>query len=367
MSSEEGNTVSAPKNGYTDICQVQVENSQNYDLTYVIPGEPPENGNLDWIFTVQDCSGIFFVNNTGINFESNITSYNVTVDVYGPGDAVARTFVIIKVHDVNEPPRFPHIEPFEVAENTPSGAVVVPSLLPYTIDEDEEESFQYMFWLEPVDNPFDIDLETGRITVAPGAHLNYEAQSVYELQVRVDDRGNLFNTTDITIMVQDLNEAPELVGSSGVLGSIAENSPNSAVLTSFVFATDEDLGQSLTFEIVGGNELGVFGIRNKVGVLSPTAELFIEDRTFLDFETNPQFNLTIRATDDGIPPLSDTNWFIIALTDVNEAPFFPAQDFYVSEDIVRQTPVGVPLLNVTEDPDAGDVMTFVIQSYNDDR
>src|SRR3546814_2105142 len=64
---------------------------------------------------------------------------------------------------------------------------------------------------------------------------------------------------------------------------------------------------------------------------------------------------------------SDLNWFVIVLADVNEEPDFPDQIFSVNEDIVRQTPVGIPLLNVTSDPDAGDVMTFVIHSRSEER
>ena len=94
--------------------------------------------------------------------------------------------------------------------------------------------------------------------------------------------------------------------------SIDENSANNTVVGTVV-ANDQDIGDVLSYAISAGNTDGAFSI-------DANGQIKVANSTALDFETNPTFNLTIEATDDGSPSLSDTTTVIITLNNVNDAP-----------------------------------------------
>lgn len=75
----------------------------------------------------------------------------------------------------------------------------------------------------------------------------------------------------------------------------------------------------------------------------------------------------MQVSDDGSPPLTAARSYIIALTDVNEAPEFADQVFAVYENISRGALVGTALSDLTFDPDANDALTYVIKDYGTDR
>jgi len=96
--------------------------------------------------------------------------------------------------------------------------------------------------------------------------------------------------------------------------SIDENSANNT-LVGTVVANDQDIGDTLSYAITGGNTAGAFSI-------DANGQIEVANSAALDFETNPVFNLTIEATDDGTPAKSDTTSVSISLNDVNDAPIW---------------------------------------------
>ena len=96
--------------------------------------------------------------------------------------------------------------------------------------------------------------------------------------------------------------------------SLDENSANNTVVGTVV-ATDQDIGDTLSYAITAGNTGGAFSI-------DANGQIKVANSAALDFETNPVFNLTIEATDDGSPNLSDTTTVTISLNDVNDAPTY---------------------------------------------
>lgn len=104
------------------------------------------------------------------------------------------------------------------------------------------------------------------------------------------------------------NTAPTIVGATY---SLLENSAAGTVLGTIV-AADADVGQTLTFSILAGNDSGAFAID------SATGELQVANSAALDFETSPLFELTIGVTDDGAPVLSAAATVTVQLADVAE-------------------------------------------------
>lgn len=95
--------------------------------------------------------------------------------------------------------------------------------------------------------------------------------------------------------------------------SLAENTAAGTPVGT-VAASDPDAGQTLTFAIIGGNDAGAFAINPATGQIS------VANAAALDFETSPVFQLTVRVTDSGAPPLSATAAVVVTLQDLAEPP-----------------------------------------------
>ncbi len=90
--------------------------------------------------------------------------------------------------------------------------------------------------------------------------------------------------------------------------SLDENSADNTVVGTVV-ANDPDIGDTLLYDITAGNTGGAFAI-------DANGQITVANSAALDFETNPVFNLTIEATDNGSPNLSDTTTVTITLNNV---------------------------------------------------
>ena len=71
---------------------------------------------------------------------------------------------------------------------------------------------------------------------------------------------------------------------------------------------------TLTYSIIEGNDDGVFSIDLNTG------DITVADNTHLDFETTPQYTLTVRVEDAGT--LTGSAAITVNVTNVNEPPAF---------------------------------------------
>lgn len=99
--------------------------------------------------------------------------------------------------------------------------------------------------------------------------------------------------------------------------SVPENSANGTVVGTYA-ATDPDSGQTLAYAITAGNADGAFAMNAGTGAIT------VADGTKLDYETATSRALTVTATDNGSPPLSDPATVTVNVSDVAEAPPAPA-------------------------------------------
>ena len=93
--------------------------------------------------------------------------------------------------------------------------------------------------------------------------------------------------------------------------SIDENMPNGTQV-GLIIATDPDQGQTLTYSIQSGNTDNAFAVN------SATGELTVNNVDALDYETNPEFNLTVQVQDNGLGSLTDQAIITINLININE-------------------------------------------------
>ena len=108
-----------------------------------------------------------------------------------------------------------------------------------------------------------------------------------------------------------VNVAPQLLAVNVNAGP--ENSVSGASAGSVAF-TDPNAGQSVTYSIAGGNTGNAFAINPQTG------QITVASSAALNFETNPNFNLTVQATDTGAPALFSQAAFTVNIANVNEAP-----------------------------------------------
>ena len=114
---------------------------------------------------------------------------------------------------------------------------------------------------------------------------------------------------------------------------------------------DPDAGDTLTYEVIGGTAAGVFVVDTANGKVT------VHNSAALDFETAGPLNLIVQVTDGGTPGLSASNTITISLTDVNDAPTIPEQEFVVDENSLVGLSVGTA---VAQDADAGQTVQYAI-------
>lgn len=144
------------------------------------------------------------------------------------------------------------------------------------------------------------------------------------------DSAALFGTT-IAQLVIDAANVPVPNQAPVAFDVVAQVAEHSAFGTNVgqVSANDPDAGQTLTWQIIGGNTGGAFQINPATGQIS------VANPVAVDFESSPVFQLTVQVTDDhATDPLSDLATVTISLIDIVEAP--PASVYRVGDSLVVQ-------------------------------
>jgi hypothetical protein len=326
----------------------------------VVASDPDAGDHLIYAITAGNTGGAFALNSTtgeitvanraALDYETHPT-FTLTVEVTDsgtPGLAASAT-VTIHLHDVNEAPAINN-QSFSVDENaangTPVGTVVAS-------DPDAGDHLTYSITAGNTGGAFTLDADTGEITVANPAALDYETHPTFTLTVEVTDSGTpgLTASATVTIHLHDVNEAPTINNQSF---HVNENAANGTVVGT-VIANDPDAGDRLTYSITAGNTGGAFALD------AATGEITVANRAALDYETHPTFTLTVEVADSRMPGQTASATVTIHLNDVNEAPAINNQSFRVDENVANRTVVGTV---VARDPDAADRLTYSITAGN---
>ncbi len=230
------------------------ENSANGTVVgTVLAGDPDAGDSLSYSITAGNGAGVFAINpstgqitvadNTNLNYEAT-SSYGLTVQVEDSGTLTDTATITVNVTDVNEAPSASD-DTFSLAEDAANGTVVGTVS---ASDPDAGDSLTYSITAGNTGGAFAIDSNTGQISVANTAALDYETNPSFNLTVQVSDSGTpgLTDTATITISLNDLNEGPT-VNNQGF--SLDENSANGTVAVS-------DQGFSLDENSANGTVVG---------------------------------------------------------------------------------------------------------------
>ena len=333
--------------------------------------DPDEGDELSYTISGGADMGVFEIGSTSgqitvkkgegkkLDYEGGQTTYVVEVTARDPFGLSASTTVTIGVTDVNEAPdlelrppnsapEFPATETGarSVAENTAAGENIGAAVA--ATDPDAGDTLTYSLSGGADMGSFTIDGGTGQIRVGAGTDLDFEgAQTTYMVEVMADDGNGESDTVMVTITVTGVNEAPVFAEESGTL-EVAENTAAGVDIGEPVAATEDPEGDTLTYTL-GGDDAASFDIDAATGQLMTKAAL--------DFETKASYSVEVTA-DDGNGE-SATVMVTIGVTDVNEAPEFPAAETgarSVAENTAAGENIGAAV--AATDPDAGDTLTY---------
>lgn len=226
---------------------------------------------------------------------------------------------------------------FTMAEN-PTNGTIVGSL------GDNVESFTYSIVSGNDAGAFAIS--GSDLIVADSSFIDYETTALFSLVVSVNNGATLQEST-VTINVTDVNEAPVV---SDFVIDLPENVAGGTVIDTLTAIDPE--GAALLYQIISGNDSTTFSLDIS------SAELTVNDPTYLDYETHPLFVLEVNAI-DGVEFQSGFT-VTIRIQDVNEAPDMTEQTFEIAENSSAGTVIG----SVTATDPEGGAVTFSIDSGN---
>ncbi|XP_035210796.1 cadherin-23-like isoform X2 [Stegodyphus dumicola] len=264
-----------------------------------------------------------------------------------------RVPVNISIMDVNnKAPKFVDPKPAIISENAEVGTVVTKVS---AIDADERPVLRFSLdyrssegrteegaLVSPTEydynNIFAINAVDGTLTVAKS--LDREKMEVIKLVIKVEDlaaatKGQT-STATLSVRIDDVNDNKPHFQKRYYRQAVTENTkPGSPIVT--VVAEDADKNRSLIYSLQGSPDIiGLVGMDKKSGEVSVSNKI--------DREMFSWLNVTVIATDSGIPPLSGAADIFIQVLDENDNnPVFvnSASDFSVAEDVTVGTEVAL--------------------------
>uniref|UniRef100_A0A8D0QTT7 Protocadherin Fat 4 n=1 Tax=Sus scrofa TaxID=9823 RepID=A0A8D0QTT7_PIG len=265
--------------------------------------------------------------------------YQLLVEVEDKGEPKRRGYlqVNVTVQDINDNP--PVFGSSHYQAGVPEDATVGSSVLQVAAaDADEGTNADIRYRLQDEGTPFQMDPETGLITVREP--LDYEARRQYSLTVQAMDRGvpSLTGRAEALIQLLDVNDNDPVVKfryfpATSRYASVDENAQVGTVVA-LLTVTDADspaANGNISVQILGGNEQRHFEVQSsKVPNLS-----LIKVASALDRERIPSYNLTVSVSDNhGAPPgaavqaRSSVASLVIFVNDINDHPPVFAQQVY---------------------------------------
>ncbi len=205
-----------------------------------------------------------------------------------------------------------------LVENTPPGTVVG-----QVVGSDAESGVTYSI---VGDSPVQIDSDTGQLSVASDAVLDFETTPRYQVLVQVADVLGATSQSTINITLTDINEAPVVpevqifIGEDAAVGSAIGQ----------ISATDPDTmpdQRRLSYTVIGGSGASSLAVDHDTGVITLT------DPDGLNFEDTAVMTLVVTVSDHGAIPLSTTVTQTISITDVNDAPQLLTPDLIIDENV----------------------------------
>ncbi len=317
------------------------------------------NGNQtsdDNLFSIDPNSGIVkLLYSNSLDYET-ATSHDIAVKASSSdGSSTTHTFTIT-VTDVDEFDVSFATEPDansslnQIAEDAAAGTAV--GITASASDADgTNNTISYSFTNDSqtsADNLFSIASDTGIVTLASGASLDYETATSYDIVIKATSSDGSSTTRTFTVAVTDVDEfdvsfdtEPDADGSPN---QISEDATAGTAVGITASASDAD-GTNNTISYSFDNDSQT-SADNLLSIASDTGIVTLANSNSLDYETATSHDIAVKASSsDGS---SATHIFTIAVTDVDEfdvsfdtEPDADSSPNQIAEDAAAGTAVGI--------------------------
>ncbi|XP_078078835.1 protocadherin-16-like [Mustelus asterias] len=320
-------------------------------------------------FSINRYRGIIALSDS-LDFEER-SWYMLTIQTSDSKHGTEANLTIV-VEDVNDnPPVFVQdLYQVSVSEFVSSSSSIVTVT---ATDRDSGENGQILYrLLSPTNGAFSIDPHNGTLFTVRG--VDFRVSDPLDVVIEARDRGSpsLSSLTTVQIQVLDINDHSPAFSQRVYMADIQEDlRPGSTILT--LEAVDSDISQDnsgLDYTIVNGNTANVFQVESRVSVIDgqfrTLGSIVLLDA--LDFETVTEYNLTVAASDRGVPQRSALVSAIVSIQDVNDnAPVFNRTQYKVT--VSESIAVGTEIVRVAaHDADSGQhsALRYTITSGDED-
>lgn len=294
------------------------ENSTNGTTAGILSGSDPDgdlndltfsilSGNTGDSFTINSSTGEITVNDsTLLDFETT-GSFVLSCQV-SDGTHTDNADIVIYLTNVNDNAPVIDERILSINENPMNGTYVGPQS--GTDPDGDLNDLSYSIISGNGNDAFTITSSTGQIWVNDSTQLDYETTDTFTIIVQVSDGTyNDAGTTKIALM--NLNDNPPVL--EDALFDIDENAPNSTLIGT-LHGTDADGDlNDLFYSITAGNAYDAFSLNGLTG------ELSVNDSAQLDYETTPEFTMTVEVSDGRY---TDDATITVMLNDVEETGIY---------------------------------------------
>uniref|UniRef100_A0A8C3H5J2 Protocadherin-16 n=1 Tax=Chrysemys picta bellii TaxID=8478 RepID=A0A8C3H5J2_CHRPI len=267
----------------------------------------------------------------------------------------ANLTVIVEDINDNAPTFSQGLYQVTLLEHTPAGSTI---LTVSATDKDSGSNGELTYHLAVPSSDVSINPSNGTLFASRQVELDAN-QPTLDLVVEVRDHGSpsLSAWTTVQIQVLDVNDHSPTFQQAHYNACIPEDlRPGTTVLT--LEAGDADLSREnagFDYTIVSGNSGNAFQVESHMGwsrghLRTQGALVLVEA---LDFEAIPIYNLTVAASDRGVPQRSTTVPVLVTVLDVNDnPPVFARAEYHTA--VSESTPPGTELLRLAaHDADSG--------------
>ncbi|XP_069388120.1 protocadherin alpha-2-like isoform X25 [Paralichthys olivaceus] len=242
------------------------------------------------------------------------------------------SIIVLDIND-NRPVFSQELYEILIQENVPPGTSVF-RMRATDPDEDNNGEIEYTLGKtlsRKVYDIFELDKLSGEIKIK--GVVDYEENEEYELVVEASDKGTppLTGECRVIIKIKDVNDNPPEIEVTSLSDTVSEDSkPGTVVSLLSVRDKDSGVNRKIISQITNDMpfELKASYKENTYSVVT---------NGYLDREQVSHYEITIKATDCGEPPLSTFKTLNIRISDVNDnSPHFEegTLEFYLSENNV---------------------------------
>ncbi|CAD5121379.1 DgyrCDS9901 [Dimorphilus gyrociliatus] len=279
-----------------------------------------------------------------INFEAtaNKGPFSATLLAQDPGGHMFVFSFTVTIVDDNDPPVFTNLpDSIFLAENHATAQ----NLFTVMASDEDGDAVIFSMTSSPTNAALSIHPTTGVISVSSSPGFDYDVTKLYNLTIDVSDGTN--TTKGIySVYITEVQVPPTIDNLPGSSLSVPEDAATNTVLYTLT-ASDGNLGDTLTFSIVGGTPFTIDPSSGQIKVNAP-----------LDFETQINYNIQVSISDGSVSV--GPSIIGITVTNVNEKPIItnlPANATVNDDETLTRI-----LLTVTVTEPEGNSLTYSIVS-----